>query len=278
MEFLTEKVFERRNKAYGAYELHRMYGQNVRKAVIIVGIALLTLCMVPVIGRLLPTDESVAVVKPDVEAVLEEIPMDEAEKNELPELIAAPPPPPPAFEQMQYIEPDIKRDEEIRTPEPSTVQVMDSLQNTSAMMGASNQTGESNETGIVLPQQGFGNGQSRGADEVVAPAATTEKEPDEKEFILVQQEPQPVNLDDIKRNLKYPEVAKQASIEGKVLMRILVNKEGTPVKHVVKKSPHELLTKACVDEIYKLRFKPAISSGKPVVCWIAIPFEFKLRK
>jgi periplasmic protein TonB len=277
MDYLTEKVFEYRNKAYGSYELQKIYGKNTRLAVIIVLSVLLFAWAIPAVLSLIPEKEVEFEKKKDVEAVLEEVPIDEEEKKELPEEINEPPPPPPQKSQMQYIEPEIKKDEDIKEPEKATIQSIDTLKKSDAVVSSADVKVENESEGIALPSEFYGDGKADAKPAEVKPAEAPEKEPGVDEFTLVQQEPQPVNLDDIKRNLKYPEVAKQAQIQGKVMVRILVNKEGVPIKHVVKRSPHDLLTKSCVDEIYKLRFKPAINAGKPVVCWVSIPFDFKLK-
>jgi TonB family protein len=98
------------------------------------------------------------------------------------------------------------------------------------------------------------------------------------EELNVQQEPQPLNLESVHRKIKYPKRCKDKNIQGKVIIRILVDKTGKPVKHEVLDSPHDLLTKACTDVIYDLQFSPAINKGEPVVCWVRMPFNFTLKK
>jgi TonB family protein len=90
-------------------------------------------------------------------------------------------------------------------------------------------------------------------------------------------EPVPINLNTIKRALKYPQTAKNAKIQGKVAIKMLINKKGIPLKHKVIESPHDELTNACLDQIYDLRFKPSTHLGQPVEAWVTIPFQFKLK-
>jgi periplasmic protein TonB len=87
----------------------------------------------------------------------------------------------------------------------------------------------------------------------------------------------PLNLDEVKRNLRYPKVCKQSRIEGKVMIRMLINKEGIPVNHVVKMAAHPALAEECIRVLYNLRFDPATRNGQIVSSWESIPFDFKLK-
>ncbi len=102
------------------------------------------------------------------------------------------------------------------------------------------------------------------------------KHPDPFKFIPVEKEPEPVNIDDIKQKIGYPGPATKAGIEGIVVMRVLVNKRGKYVKHIVLSSPHPILTEAVEKQLHKLKFTPAIQSGKRVKVWTNIPFRFSL--
>lgn len=102
--------------------------------------------------------------------------------------------------------------------------------------------------------------------------------PDPNAFIMVEKVPQPVNLDEVVELIGYPELAKESSIEGQVIVRILLDEKGNYMKHSVIKNPHPLLTKAVEKQVHKLKFTPAIQAGKPVKYWVTIPFKFKLEK
>ncbi|RMF48824.1 MAG: hypothetical protein D6750_06995, partial [Bacteroidetes bacterium] len=69
-----------------------------------------------------------------------------------------------------------------------------------------------------------------------------EKDPDPMAFVAVEKEPQPLNIGDIKKRIGYPPLAKEAGIQGKVIVRVLVGKTGKYERHIVIKSPHKILT------------------------------------
>jgi Leucine-rich repeat (LRR) protein len=90
--------------------------------------------------------------------------------------------------------------------------------------------------------------------------------------------PEPENLDHLRGLIGYPPMARDAEIEGKVIVRVLVDRSRHYVKHIVLADPHPILTKAVTDRLSQLTFTPGIQNGKPVSAWVTIPFEFLLLK
>ena len=77
---------------------------------------------------------------------------------------------------------------------------------------------------------------------------------------------------------KYPELAQRAGIEGKVIVKVWVDKNGNPRQAIVLKSSAEILNQSAVDAAMAYRFTLAIMNKGPVSIWITIPFEFKLKQ
>jgi TonB family protein len=103
-------------------------------------------------------------------------------------------------------------------------------------------------------------------------------EPDPNAYIVVDQEPMAINLDQVKMAIGYPSEAKEKEISGKVFVKILLNEEGRYVRHIVLKDPHAILTKAVEAGLPQLQFTPAIKAGKAIPYWMTIPFEFRMFK
>ncbi len=103
-----------------------------------------------------------------------------------------------------------------------------------------------------------------------------EKEPDPDEFIPVEKEPY-IDLAELQKKIVYPEIARRAGIEGKVLIRVLVDKNGKPKKYRIEYSDNEMLNKAAVKAVMSSVFAPAIQNKRPVQCWVTIPVVFRLR-
>ena len=82
----------------------------------------------------------------------------------------------------------------------------------------------------------------------------------------------------IQRNVVYPDIAREAGIEGTVVIQAFIDDKGR-VKDTVVLS---WITKNCLDQaageaIRKTRFKPAKQRERAVGVWISIPVNFKLR-
>lgn len=103
-----------------------------------------------------------------------------------------------------------------------------------------------------------------------------EQEPKPDDFIAVEQEPQ-VDIQQLEKMIIYPEMARKAGIEGKVYVRVLVDKNGKPKKVIIERSDSQMLDQAAKDAIMKCTYTPAIQNGHSVICWVSIPVIFKLR-
>ncbi|MDX9857058.1 MAG: energy transducer TonB [candidate division Zixibacteria bacterium] len=76
---------------------------------------------------------------------------------------------------------------------------------------------------------------------------------------------------------EYPRLAKQAGIEGRVWVKVLVDKNGNARDALVAKSSGTAsLDEAAVAAAKKCRFKPGIQNGQPVACWVTFDYDFKL--
>lgn len=76
---------------------------------------------------------------------------------------------------------------------------------------------------------------------------------------------------------KYPKRAKDAGIEGTIVIQVLVGADGS-VKHtqVLKGIPNTGLDEAATEAVQDIMFEPAEKDGVPQEVWISIPINFKL--
>jgi periplasmic protein TonB len=75
----------------------------------------------------------------------------------------------------------------------------------------------------------------------------------------------------------YPELARQAHIEGRVSLSCLIRIDGTIDKIEVKKG-HPLLIQAATDAVSKWKFKPMKLNGKAVEMETVVNIDFQLPK
>jgi TonB family protein len=109
----------------------------------------------------------------------------------------------------------------------------------------------------------------------VAPDVVIPPEPSEQEppiFRVVEQEPHLVHS----HPAVYPEAARLAGLEGNVVVRIWVDREGNPRKAVVERSTYPIFDASACEAAMQFRFTAAINAGQPVPVWVRIPFVFRL--
>ena len=265
---LDEIVFEGREKDYGAYQMRKGYNRTIERAALIGVLLFLFMTVFPkVLPWLLSGDEEAVEYVPVVPVQLSDLPpppsIDEEEAPPPPPDVKAPP---PVRATIEFKVPKPTPDEEVK--EDETIAEMTEVEEVDP--GLETQEGDPNA------QYDFGEIDGAGSGPVEVVEAPKEEEIGPTDFVALEKEPAPVNLEEIKKLIGYPPMAKEAEIEGKVTVRVQVDKTGRYVKHVVLKDPHPLLTKAVVDKLPQLAFTPGIQAGKPIKVWVTIPFDFKL--
>ena len=100
--------------------------------------------------------------------------------------------------------------------------------------------------------------------------------PKPDEFIPVEQMPEMI----YEEVPVYPELAKNAGIEGKVWIKSLINKKGEVVKAMIFKSSDSKVgfDESALNAAYKCKFTPAIQNKQPVAVWITYKVSFVLDK
>lgn len=101
--------------------------------------------------------------------------------------------------------------------------------------------------------------------------------PEEPSMWQIDHPPSPLNIRFVKNEIKYPALAFDQKIEGKVRVKVLIDTSGNISKIGSISGPEVFHTEIRIN-ITKLKFKPAINNGKAVKCWVSVPFNFKLKK
>lgn len=118
--------------------------------------------------------------------------------------------------------------------------------------------------------EGSGNGNVKITQDLKVEAPNDE--PDINAFVPVEKMPQVVTY----VTPDYPEIAKRAGVEGTVYVKILVSKQGKPLKAVVIKSDSKVFDQSAINAAMKFVFTPAIQHENPVMVWVVVPFKFRL--
>jgi protein TonB len=95
--------------------------------------------------------------------------------------------------------------------------------------------------------------------------------PSPDEYVAFEKAPELVKMDPP----VYPDIAREAGVEGTVLTRVLVGDDGF-VKDMIIIQSVPMLDEAAADAAWTAVFKPALQKDRPVAVWMVIPIEFSL--
>ncbi|NQT25290.1 TonB family protein [candidate division KSB1 bacterium] len=104
---------------------------------------------------------------------------------------------------------------------------------------------------------------------------------DDKEIVFVSYDspPEPIGgFEAIQKNLRYPELARKAGIEGRVIIYVQVDENGDAIRTRVIQSLGENngCDEAAIEAVKAVKWKPAMQRDQNVKVWIAVPIDFKL--
>ena len=130
-----------------------------------------------------------------------------------------------------------------------------------------------------------GNGSSLNAPPPPPPPQPVNKvqNTDNNQFVVVEEMPEfPGGNEAMKsyifQNLKYPVEAAQKKIEGRVVVRFLIDKKGKPGDLTILKSDNSIFDNEAKRVISCMPdWKPASQSGKTVDVFLTLPLDFKLK-
>ncbi len=135
-------------------------------------------------------------------------------------------------------------------------------------------------------------------EEAVDPLKTPPPEPDEPEkekpevdfFIVVEVMPcllpdsgvcEPDDnvpgLRDIGKKIRYPEIARKAGVEGRVILQFIVNENGSVTEVAVVRGIGAGCDEEALRVVREAKFKPGKQRGKAVKVKMSLPITFKLR-
>lgn len=269
----TDLIFEGKNKDFGAYELRnqsiRRHNLAMLSVVVVIVLALLISLFVSSIERAEESitgeaeQEMVSVDTTQDEPEPEEQPEERFEEPEVEEVL-----PEEVLNTVKVTEIAIVEDSEVTKEDE--VKNRDDLQQTETAFGASDFDKGTDDVTVVR--------------EVKNEVVVEEKKPEpEKIFTAVEESPKFPGGDAelykwLSKNIRYPEMAAQNNIQGRVTVQFVVEKNGSvgEVKVVRGKDPD--LDKEAVRVVKALpKFIPGKMNGQSVRVWYTLPINFKLQ-
>ncbi len=268
-------VFEGKNQQFGAYEMRKNSDARHNKAMIVVVIVIAIAFILPLlVNTVLPKAEEKpedlteqALVNLD-NTVDEEQDQPEEEQQrvevEIPEAL-----PEEILNTVKVTELAIVEDEKVNAEDE--IKTQDELKETTTAFGQSDFDKGTDDRNVVREHK----------DEIIV----EEKKPVEenKVFTAVEQMPQFPGgeaelMKYIHKNLKYPPVAMENNIQGRVVVQFVVTKTGKIGEVKVARGRDPDLDKEAVRVVKSLPdFIPGKMNGQAVSVWYTLPINFKLQ-
>ncbi|MDR1730252.1 MAG: energy transducer TonB [Prevotellaceae bacterium] len=256
-------VFEGRNKKYGAYKLRQSSNKRHGIALLVVAALGLFTLFLPTLIKIVTPKEEVHIVDVGVTA-LSDLEEAETKEEEVQEIKPDIPPPPPLKSSIKFTPPVITKGE---------VREEDEMKSTEEIIN-------SNVSVSIADVQG--------TDEVdgkdIAELNEIVQEPvEEKPYEYVEQMPQyPGGITEMRafigKNLRYPTIAQENGIQGKVFIRFVISKTGEVTNVEVIRSLDPLCDAEAVRVIKMMpKWIPGKQNGNAVPVIYTVPVTFVLK-
>ncbi len=266
-------MFENRNKEYGAYVLRRQTGRrNVISMVCVLILFALVMAFIvaknayddyqkkhTAIDQVTELTNLATEKKKEAKVERKEIPVKQKEQQVVEKVKSS----------IKFTAPVIKKDNEVR-PEDE-LKSQDEIMNTKIAIGALNVQGN-DESGEVLK-----------AKEVIATEPVKPKEEENKVFDVVEQMPSfpggmSALMNYLNNNIKYPVIAEENGIQGRVIVQFIVGKDGHISNVKVAKSVDPSLDKEAVRVVKSMpKWIPGKQNGQAVTVRYTLPVTFRLQ-
>ena len=265
-EDALEIVFANRNRAYGAYQLRRQYPAALTKALTYGLLFILFMLALPHLMKAFSSLMPAEAVKHDEDYILTTVELTPPPPP--PPVLSTPPPPPRAT--RQFVPPVVEEDDKVLEEPPKLSN--DQLLNDPAEIGAKNNDGPTDGP-PVIGDPGLGT-------IIETPVAAPSDDP--MEFVDVQRQPsfpggENELLKYLAKNIKYPEIAREANIQGLVVLSFVIGKDGSISDVAVLKELGGGCTKEAVRVVGSMpKWSPGESNGRNVKVRFTLPVRFKL--
>lgn len=264
-------VFQGRNKVYGAYQLRRSTGKrNIWAMVFVAAVAAVTYL------GLAAYNSYQAAQKAKFEAEMEASLIETKKEAKVEKKTET-----PKVEQVQKVEkvkssiaftpPVIKKDSEVKPEEEMKTQ--DELKETKTAIGAFDVKGNDESGGTVL----------KAVEDIATPEPPKQEAEQNKVFDVVEQQPQfPGGMGALNQwlgsNIKYPAMAAENGIEGRVIVQFVVERDGSVSGvHVVRGVDPSLDKEATRVVAQMPKWIPGKQNGQAVRSRFTVPVTFRLQ-
>lgn len=269
-----DMIFEGRNKDYGAYTLRK----NSPNRHTFAFIAVLIATILVVAGAIAYSKIKEVMEERQRESMTEVVQMTDIdldapeeipEENQVKQYEA--PPPVELKSTIQFTAPEIKKDEEV--PEDQTMKSQEDLVKSDVQISIADVQGTDDETGVDIA--------TLEQNKVIVQDDKVEKK--EEIFEIVEQPPtfpggERAMYEFLNDNMKYPVIAQESGIQGKVICQFVVGRDGAIENVKVVRSVDPSLDKEAIRVIKSMpKWIPGKQGGRTVKVKYTLPVAFRLK-
>lgn len=266
----VDLVFEGRNKAYGAYRLRKSTTKRNILAMVAVVILLIVAFIILTVKNFVDEQRAKVAMTQVAELTNYDQPKKKAEVKQKkvevePERVVE-----RVKSSIKFTAPVIKKDEEVKPDEELKTQ--DELMSTKTAIGTFDVKGNDDANGEILK-----------AKEVIAETEPPKHEEENKVFDIVEQQPlfpggPAALMKYLSENTKYPVVAQENGVQGRVTVQFVVEKDGSISDVHVLRGVDPSLDKEAVRVVKSMpRWTPGKQNGITVRVNYRVPVLFRLQ-
>ena len=266
----VDLVFEGRNKAYGAYRLRKSTTKRNILAMVAVVLLLIVAFIILTVKNFVDEQRAKVAMTQVAELTNYDQPKKKAEVKQKkvevePERVVE-----RVKSSIKFTAPVIKKDEEVKPDEELKTQ--DELMSTKTAIGTFDVKGNDDANGEILK-----------AKEVIAEPEPPKHEEENKVFDIVEQQPlfpggPAALLKYLSENTKYPVVAQENGVQGRVTVQFVVEKDGSISDVHVLRGVDPSLDKEAVRVVKSMpRWTPGKQNGITVRVNYRVPVLFRLQ-
>lgn len=266
----VDLVFEGRNKAYGAYRLRKSTTKRNILAMVAVVILLVVAFIILTVKNFVDEQRAKVAMTQVAELTNYDQPKKKAEVKQKkvevePERVVE-----RVKSSIKFTAPVIKKDEEVKPDEELKTQ--DELMSTKTAIGTFDVKGNDDANGEILK-----------AKEVIAEPEPPKHEEEDKVFDIVEQQPmfpggQTALMKYLSEHTKYPVVAQENGVQGRVTVQFVVEKDGSISDVHVLRGVDPSLDKEAVRVVKSMpRWTPGKQNGINVRVNYRVPVLFRLQ-
>ena len=266
----VDLVFEGRNKAYGAYRLRKSTTKRNILAMVAVVILLIVAFIILTVKNFVDEQRAKVAMTQVVELTNYKQPEKKAEVKQKkvevePERVVE-----RVKSSIKFTAPVIKKDEEVKPDEELKTQ--DELMSTKTAIGTFDVKGNDDANGEILK-----------AKDVIAEPEPPKHEEENKVFDIVEQQPlfpggPAALMKYLSENTKYPVVAQENGVQGRVTVQFVVEKDGSISDVHVLRGVDPSLDKEAVRVVKSMpRWTPGKQNGITVRVNYRVPVLFRLQ-